>query len=142
MQVLVRKILAVVPHPNSDNLNVVAVEGVIDGVVANKDEQGNPRWTEGEVCVYVPENAIVPQDVLEERGYWEPGAKKGMLGGSKGNRVKGRDIAGVFSAGLILKVEDDGQGNYTLRGADGTYDFVQLGADASTHLGITEYVPQ
>lgn len=131
-------------RPHGETLTIVSVihNGEQYEVVANLQEDGTPRWKEGEVCIYVPENAIVPEDVLKERGYWNEEKNKGLLGGSKGNRVKMQRFAGFESRGLIFKVEDDGQGNYTVHGADGTYDFVKLGDDVATHLGITEYVPQ
>jgi len=141
MKVLLRRILAVVPHPNSDNLNVVAVEGIIDGVIANKDENGNPRWKEGDVCVYVPENAIIPDDVLKERGYWNDEKGKGLLGGSKGNRVKMQRFAGLESSGLIFQVGVPVTSDSWQVGRGVTFVEAQVGDDVAYFFGITEYVP-
>jgi tRNA-binding EMAP/Myf-like protein len=127
-------------HPDADRLTIVAVSG--NDVVANLHEDGTPRWVEGELCVYVPENAVVPESVLKERGYWEPDAKKGLLGGSKGNRVKMQRFAGFESRGIIFKVEKKA---YSPTFSGGLYNgseaiAVNVGDDVAEFLGITEYV--
>jgi hypothetical protein len=66
IQLLVTRVTDVRPH--GDNLSIVTVDG--HEVVANRMEDGSFRWEAGEVCVYVPENTILPDEVLKERGYW------------------------------------------------------------------------
>ena len=78
-QVLVTKVDAVRNH--GESLTIVTVGD--HEVVANKTEDGQPRWTQGEICVYVPEGAIIPDDVLQERGYWDAEKNRGMLEGNK-----------------------------------------------------------
>lgn len=92
-------------RPHGENLSIVTVDG--NEVVANRKEDGSFRWAAGEVCVYVPEGAIIPDDVLEARGYWDADKQKGLLEGKKGNRVKMRRFAGHESRGLLFKVEED-----------------------------------
>jgi hypothetical protein len=104
-------------EPWGEKLSLVKVAGVEHTVVANRKDDGSFRWEVGQPVVYVPENAILPQDVLLLRGYWEAGAKKGMLASGKGNRVKGRTFGkvtaedgtvtdpGVESKGLLFKVD-------------------------------------
>jgi hypothetical protein len=153
MKTLVSYVLGVRHHPNS-NLTIVSVfnaDGVLPHqVIANLQDDGTPRWKTDEVCVYVSENSIVPEDVLKERGYWEEGSKKGMLGGSKGNRVKGRVMGkdengenGVESRGLIFKVGEYNSGSPTLdhfvtRGLEKCT--CNIGDDVTNFFGITEYV--
>lgn len=134
---------------HGENLTVVTVDG--HEVVANLKEDGSPRWVSGEWVAYIPENAIVPEDVLKERGYWEADAKKGMLAGSKGNRVKARNFAGINSAGLLFKVQRAGEDwvnddpkPVLWRGQEPASEqaiSVELGQDVTEFLGITEYVP-
>jgi hypothetical protein len=100
-----------------EKLSLVKVVGIDKTVVANRKEDGEFRWKVGERVVYVPEGTVLPQDVLMLRGYWEKGAKKGMLGASKGNKVKNRTFGrvtaedgtvtdpGVESSGLLFKVD-------------------------------------
>jgi hypothetical protein len=105
MKAFVTKVVSV--EAVGDTLSIVKVEGVEEGLVANRHENGNFRWHVDQWCVYIPEGATVPQDVLEENGYWEKGAKKGLLGGgSKNNRVKGR----------VFAKNEDGSGGYPSRG--------------------------
>ena len=137
-------------RPHGDNLSIVTVDG--NEVVANRREDGSFRWTAGEICVYVPENAIVPEDVLKERGYWNDDKGKGLLGGSKGNRVKMQRFAGHESRGLLFKVQRAGEDwlsedpKPTLwRGNTPETEVcipVEIGQDVTEFLGITEYVAQ
>jgi hypothetical protein len=89
-----------------NNLSVVKVQGTDNEIVANLDN-GSFRWSVNEPVVYIPEGAIVPDDVMQERGYW--GTDKGLLEGKKKNLVKmrrfGPDEDRVESRGLLFKVE-------------------------------------
>jgi hypothetical protein len=145
MEVKVTTVEAVRPH--GDNLSIVTVDG--NEVVANRRDDGSFRWAAGEPCVYVPENAIIPDDVLKERGYWNNEKDKGLLGGSKGNRVKMQRFAGHESRGLLFKVGLSGQNwdgdqpegkPFWLDRGDETVD-VAIGDDVSEFFGIIEYVP-
>lgn len=125
-------------------LSLVRVKGVDATVVANRHIDGAFRWAVDQPVVYVPENAILPEDVLKARGYWEDGAKKGMLGGSKGNRVKGRTFGrtetdpGVESKGLLFSlVAGPGALHCLMRGDQSA--FVGMGDDVSLFLGATEF---
>lgn len=150
MKLIVTNIESV--EPWGEKLSLVKVEGVDKTVVANRKEDGSFRWAPGEPVVYVPENAILPQDVLVERGYWEEGAKKGLLGGSKGNRVKdrtfGREVAedgtvinpGVTSSGLLFKVvEEDGTLFVERGGGNETKRSVLPGFDVAEFFEATEF---
>lgn len=44
---------------------------------------------------FIPEEAIIPDNLAEDM--WV----KGKLAGKKGNRVKGKEMAGIFSEGLF-----------------------------------------
>lgn len=147
--VLVSYVIGVRQHPDADRLTIVSVfnkNGVLPHeVVANLQDDGTPRWRADELCAYVPVNAIVPEDVLKERGYWEEGAKKGMLGASKGNRVTPRKFADYPSLGLIFKIDttDDGSHNDVFVIRRGTESkMVEIGDDVTEFLGVTTYVPQ
>ncbi|MCK9532495.1 MAG: hypothetical protein M0R77_18440 [Gammaproteobacteria bacterium] len=136
MEVLVTTVGAVRDH--GDTLTIVTVGE--HEVVANKKEDGTPRWTAGELVVYVPEGAIIPDDVLKERGYWDEVKGKGLLEGKRGNRVKMRRFAGFESRGLLFKVlpsVDAIPENHIQRGCD--YQGVNLGDNVMEFLGITEH---
>lgn len=140
MNVSVTRVQGIRPH--GENLSIVTVDG--HEVVANRLEDGSFRWEEGEVCVYVPENAIIPEDVLKARGYWNEEKNKGLLGGSKGNRVKMQRFAGHESRGLLFKVErsPDANPSLWLERGDEVWEDIEVGCDVTEFLGITEYVPE
>lgn len=139
MEVLVTQVDAVRDH--GDTLTIVTVGE--HEVVANKKEDGTPRWVVGEPVVYVPEGAIVPDDVLKERGYWDDVKDKGLLEGKRGNRVKMRRFAGFESRGLLFKV----QRANTAPTAEIAYEVsrgqnflrVNEGDDVMWFFGITEH---
>lgn len=140
MEVLVTKVDAVRDH--GDTLTIVTVGE--HEVVANKHEDGTPRWVAGEHVIYVPEGAIVPDSVLQERGYWDNEKNKGLLEGKKGNRVKMRRFAGFESRGLLFKlgtVIGEAGVEVDIVEHAGSKEEVFIGDDVAFFLGITEYIP-
>jgi hypothetical protein len=127
-------------RPHGDNLTIVTVDG--NEVVANKREDGSPRWAVGEECVYIPEGAIIPEDVLRERGYWDTEKDRGLLAGGKRNRVKMQRFAGHESRGLLFKLHRADTGMtclYALEIRCGQESLrVRRGDDVAEFLGITE----
>jgi len=116
-------------HPTQPHNSVVKAAGF--SIVTMKNEDGSFRFAEGEMVVIVPENAIVPDDLLKATGFWNDDKNKGFLAGSKGNRVKGRVADGVPSEALIWKTAD----------VRPFMTNVVLGAGLALALGITEYSP-
>jgi tRNA-binding EMAP/Myf-like protein len=129
---------------HGEKLTIVTVK---DGeatheVVANLQDDGTPRWTEGETVVYVTEGSIVPEDVMKERGYWNEERGRGYLDGNRHDRVKMRRMGGYESRGLLFKTRQgsfmgesityvDRQGHPSLG--------VLTGQDVSGHLGIVDH---
>lgn len=158
----IRVIESVVEPTDAQNLTLVTVASLIgaetngdqfeiDGqqqVVANKREDGSWRWQPGEMCVYIPENAIIPDEILQQRGYWDTEKNKGLLAGSKNNRVKGRAFAkseanpeGYMSKGLLFKVEKDGYDLYVTHPSKERLK-VEGGDDVTSFFDLKEYVAQ
>lgn len=135
---------------HGDTLTIVTVRDgdAVHEVVANLQEDGTPRWSEGEIVVYVSEGSIVPDDVLRERHYWNEEKGIGLLEGKKGNRVKMRRFAGFESRGLLFKTRAGSfmgvsmqfvdRGPKGVPGAPGALG-VRVGDDVSEFLGITEH---
>lgn len=99
-------------HPNADRLEIAEIEG-FQSIV------GKDQYTTGDLVAYIPEQAIVPDDLLEEMGL------KGRLAGSQKNRVKPVRLRGVFSEGLCYPAKDGWK----------------LGQDVAEELGITKWKP-
>lgn len=82
--------LIVHPHPNADRLELAQV-GLCRAVVA----KGSYR--SGDFGVYIPESAIVPDDLLDELGL------TGKLAGHAKNRVKAVRLRGEISQGIVCR---------------------------------------
>jgi RNA ligase (TIGR02306 family) len=100
-------------HPNADRLELAAVGGyrcVVQKGVFNK----------GDLVAYIPEQSMVPPDLLEEMGL------VGRLGGAGKDRVKAVKLRGELSQGLVLPAREGWS----------------VGDDVAEALGITKYQPK
>lgn len=88
------------PHPNADKLELANI-GSPEGwqVVVAKG-----RFKSGDLCVYIGENAVVPEWVLKHYGYWNDEKNIGLLAGSRGDRVKAVRLRNEFSLGIVLSL--------------------------------------
>jgi RNA ligase (TIGR02306 family) len=115
-EVKVRKI-TVTPHENAEALEI----GTIDGyqfVVAKG------HWQTGDLGVYIPEQAVVPDHLISEMGL------EGRLAGSAKNRVKAIKLRGALSQGLFYKPAE--------KPLPPHWD---EGLDVGSELGIYKYEP-
>lgn len=101
-EVKVLKIDNVEQHPNADKLTINTI-GKID-CISNLKEDGTPRYKIGDLVVYIPTKAIVPDWLLKKVGMWNEEKGIGYLGGSKGNRVKPITLRGIKSEGMLYPV--------------------------------------
>ena len=152
MRVPITRVLEV--EPLGENLTLNTIKGDVNAalnpaavipyetheVISNLKEDRSPRWAKGEVVVYVPVNAIIPEDVLKERGYWDTEKNRGLLDGSKKNRVKMRRSAERESRGLLFKVTRLDNGLLRIERGE-AYRVVNVGDDVADFFDITEYVP-
>ncbi len=110
------KIKDIKPHPNADNLQLAYVLGyqciIRKGV-----------FTTGQTVAYIPEDSIVPENILKYLGFWNEDKNQGNLYGSTHNRVKAVKLRGEISQGILFP--------YTGK----------LGTDLKEKLGITKYTP-
>lgn len=113
------RIKSVSEHSNADKLELLTIIGYICVVAKGIHTAGN-------LIVYVPEDSIVPDNVLEPIGLL------GKLSGSDKNRVKAVRLRGVLSQGLVIpqNVVESILGREIVEGED-------LAAD----LGITKWDP-
>ena len=135
------------PHPNADAIEICRI-GDFQSIV----KKGQVKT--GDLCVYIPEQAVLPEWLLKDMGFWDDFAVKGELHGGAGNRVKAQKIRGVVSQGLILTmkgmnygygatvtrppIENDG----FLTDSDGVVPMIfEVGDDVAEFLGITKYEP-
>ncbi|UNO42681.1 RNA ligase (ATP) [Streptomyces sp. MST-110588] len=107
-------------HPNADALELAQV-GLYRAVVAKG------VYRTGDFAVYVPEQAVLPKDLVEELGL------SGKLAGAAGNRVKAIRLRGELSQGIVCRPRALADTDLERAAADGT-DFAEV-------LGIVKWVP-
>jgi RNA ligase (TIGR02306 family) len=137
-EVKVRKIEAVEPHPKADRLEFARVEGYRSVV-----KKGEVKA--GELVVYLPEAAVLPEFVLRALGLWNSETNLGMCAGEEGNRVKVVVLRGYMSQGIVFPLSyladhPLGAGWYLQDAESGLWP-VQEGDDVAGILGITKHVP-
>lgn len=114
--------LVVTPHPNADRLELAQV-GLFRAVVP-KGVYETDDW-----AVYVPEQAVLPDELIEELGL------VGKLAGKDKNRVKAVRLRGELSQGIVCRPAALGDISW-----DPLTEF-ELG-DLSDRLGISKWVPE
>lgn len=131
------------PHPNADKIEIAKV-GLFQSIV----QKG--KFKTGDLAVYIPEQAVLPEWLLKKMGFWNETQQKGQLAGSAGNRVKAIKLRGVLSQGILLdgtqgEDEHDDTRMHILSVLNEetrtVYDFL-TGQDASEFLGIVKYEPK
>lgn len=134
----VARVEAVAEHPNADKLSIIALEGMAFSCISAKLADGSPRYKVGDCVVYIPSDAVLPEWLLRDMGFWDPESGKGKLSGSTGDRVKPMRLRGVFSDGVLLSAERLCEHCHSVSGDALTY---WPGMDAAAHLGITKWEP-
>jgi RNA ligase (TIGR02306 family) len=117
--------LTVHPHPGADRLELAQV-GLYRAVVAKG------QFVTGDYALYVPEGAVLPDELIEELGL------TGKLAGKQGNRVKAVRLRGEISQGVVCRPKALGEAMWT-------DPDVGIGADEVDYaetLGITKWVPE
>lgn len=123
-------------HDNADSLEIARVGGFMSIV-----KKG--QYKTGDLAVYIPEQAILPEWLLKTLGFWDDLNNKGKLSGGAGNRVKAMKLRGVLSQGLLVALLAD-EGSVFVE-TDGVNfcgeELVEENQDAAEFLGITKYEP-
>ncbi|MEU5793024.1 RNA ligase (ATP) [Streptomyces sp. NPDC047813] len=114
------EVLTVHEHPNADALELAQV-GLYRAVVAKG------AFRSGEAALYIPEQAVLPDELIEELGL------TGRLAGGAANRVRAVRLRGELSQGIVCRPE-------ALDGVDLAAAAVR-GTDFAQRLGITKWVP-
>lgn len=107
-------------HPNADTLALAYVNDYVSLV-------GLDTFKEGDLVAYIPEGAVVPDNVAAVMG----------LEGKIGNRLKAIKLRGIVSQGILYPVK-----NNILTLPDGKEVEVKEGDNVMELLGITKYVPE
>jgi RNA ligase (TIGR02306 family) len=126
--------LVIHQHPNADALELAQV-GEYKAVVRKGE------FKTGDYALYIPEQAVLPQPLIEELGL------TGKLAGKDENRVKAVRFRGELSQGIVcrpqsimsgmkvdLRASENDQWNQVLAN--------NLGWNIADFLGVTKWVPE
>jgi RNA ligase (TIGR02306 family) len=117
-QVQARKV-TILPHPNADAIELAKVDDYL--AIVKKGE-----YQTGDTVIYIPEAAIVPNQIIKDLGLEGRLAGGTVVNGKKlKNRVKAIRLRGTISQGLIYKPD---------------FQLVE-GQDYQEQLGITKWSP-
>jgi RNA ligase (TIGR02306 family) len=127
--------LTIEEHPNADALELARVGDYLAIV-------GKGQFKTGDLGVYIPEAAIVPDWILEKLNL------VGKLAGKERNRVKAMKLRGILSQGLIYPVDrevpEKGITDAVLFKADDGkfhHQVITAGENVAGLLAITKYEP-
>lgn len=123
-------------HPNADALDLGNIHSPNGWQVVTK----KGLYQSGDLVAYIGENAVVPEWVLKQYGFWNHEKNNGLLAGSKGNRVKMVKLRGESSLGICIPVKKDDKGFY-IELQDGQISYVCEGIDVADLLEVTKYEP-
>lgn len=105
--------LTILPHPHADAIEIAQVGG-FQSIVSKG------AYKTGDIAFYIPEQAILPDELIKEMGL------ENKLAGKAKNRVKAIRLRGVVSQGLIYQAD-------IIVGPEHDY---------APDLGITKWEPQ
>lgn len=125
--------IGIEPHPNADALEIATVGGYKS--VVKKDQ-----FKSGELAIYLPEAAVLPEWLLKQLGFWDDANGCGKLNGADKNRIKAMKLRGILSQGILLKCQRLFPFAMRQRCAFGDTIAVE-GDDFSEKLGVTKYEP-
>tara|TARA_R110000868_G_scaffold9620_5_gene47551 strand:- start:2183 stop:3376 length:1194 start_codon:yes stop_codon:yes gene_type:complete len=141
------RVASVEDHFNADRLSIVKLEGLAYQCIANKLDDGSPRYRAGDLVVYIPSASVLPAWLLKDMGFWNEETSRGMLAGSGGDRVKPLKLRGVFSEGILfptltMSIPDACMLDVTIsHNGNDSMPMLRVGEDASQVLGITKWSP-
>lgn len=134
-EVKVVRISEVLQHPNADKLDIVKIGGY--NCISGKLEDGSSRYKTGDLVVYIPEGAILPEWIIDRLGL------RGMLAGKDKNRVKAVKLRGVVSQGILYPAyNENNSGKWFIQTIEKNRFLVKEGDDVADDLEITKYVPR
>lgn len=144
MTAIVKRVTEVTDHPSKPETVSVVKAGDVQFVAQKITKMGGfkERYAVGDLVVFASDGSIMPEYLLRP-GYWDESKGKGVLRGSKGNRVKASNFSGVMSDGIHFEVNKRPDANeadaFYVENSVSEHLTVHEGDDVSGFLGITEW---
>lgn len=129
MIIEVCQIKEVKEHPNADRLEICVVKGW--NVISQKG-----RWKEGDVCIYIPYDSVLPPELANGPDDNPPGRLNvaqycAPIKETGASRVRAARLRGERSFGIIMKIEPNRGDNVDWK----------IGDNVADHFGITKWDP-
>jgi RNA ligase (TIGR02306 family) len=112
------EIAEILPHGNADALELARIGGYHS--VVRKGE-----FRKGGLVLFIPPDAILPDELMKEVGCWDHERGRGRLKGKEGNRLGAVRLRGVLSEGICYRAPFP----------------VYPGIDYAEQLGVKKWVP-
>lgn len=122
------KIKAIEPIEGAD-----AIELAVIGDYRSVIRKG--QYKTGDLVVYIPEQAILPDALITEMGL------EGKLAGPDRNRVKAVKLRGMLSQGILYPISWDTFTGWSVKAIDGHFIFPVEGDNVADDLGIVKWNP-
>jgi RNA ligase (TIGR02306 family) len=136
------RIRSIEPIPKADALELAVI-----GDYRSAVRKG--QFKAGDLAVYLPEAAVLPEWLLRKLGLWDEAAGRGLLDGTDGNRIKARTLRGALSQGIVLPVDYRTDATGLALGVDGPDGIIRfgdagapVGSSVAGYLGVGKYVPE
>ena len=120
------------PHPNADKMAIACIKGWKTCI--RKNDDGSTQFAAGDLCVFVPPDAILPKELSDKLGvttYLKQLGKNADGARPEGGRVAVSRLRGQPSYGFIAKLD-------ILPARPQAW---KLGDDVAETLGITKWEP-
>jgi RNA ligase (TIGR02306 family) len=82
-------------HPDADRLSLIKVQGYT--CISAKLEDGSHRYKQGELVAYIPEGAVLPEQMMKDMDFWDINKNKPAF-----KYVKAKKLRGIFSQGILF----------------------------------------
>lgn len=120
-----------------DTLSQVDMWSNSKTAIAGKLEDGSHRYPAGSLAVFFPIGVVIPLPLLKEQGfYWDAEKDRGLLKGSKRNRVGAVTRGSVTSEGILFPLKNQDGSMGTAVNATGGELEVMLGDIINEFYGI------
>jgi hypothetical protein len=97
-EVLAKRILELVPIENADAIELARIDGFYSVVRKN-------QFSVGQIVLYLPEQAVVPENILQAINLWDYEKGKGKLTAASGAVIKAIKLRGQLSQGIVVDEE-------------------------------------
>jgi RNA ligase (TIGR02306 family) len=122
------------PHPNADSIELALIAGYT--CIVKKGQ-----FKTGDLAVYLPEQAVLPEWLLKSLGFWNDLNSKGTLAGSAGNRIKAIRLRGIFSQGVLIDGLNGARDTLLIAApADNDKPEIHVWADAEEGSDLSEFL--